>query len=73
MLARFDLVLGLGASPEPEALGIQRYVLELQLDILSPRAGRDNSLSSFEVRNVVLCSVGSRWVGGFSLLVENSN
>ena len=37
MLARFDLVLGVGASWDPEVLGIQRYIyiLELQLDRFS--------------------------------------
>ena len=32
---RFDLVLGVGASWEPEALGIQRSILELGLDRFS--------------------------------------
>ena len=31
MLARFGLVLGVGASADPEALGIQRSILELDL------------------------------------------
>ena len=45
MLARFDLVLGVGASPEPEALGIQRYILELRLD----------KFSALEVAETILC------------------
>ena len=35
MLGRFCLVLGVGALSDPEALGIQRYNLELQLDRFS--------------------------------------
>ena len=31
----FDLVLGVGATLEPEALGIQRSILELDLDRFS--------------------------------------
>ena len=35
MSGHFDLVLGVGASREPEALGIQRSILELGLDRFS--------------------------------------
>ena len=35
MLGRFCLVLGVGASSELEALGIQRSILELDLDRFS--------------------------------------
>ena len=45
MLARFDLVLGVGASLEPEAPGIQRSILELRLD----------EFSALEVAETILC------------------
>ena len=41
----FDLVLGVGGSAEPEALGIQRCILELELD----------KFSAPELAHTILC------------------
>ena len=41
----FDLVLGLRSSAEPEGLGIQRSILELELD----------KFSALELVNTILC------------------
>ena len=43
--ARFGVVLGVGASADPEALGIQRSILELGLD----------RFSALEVAHTILC------------------
>ena len=73
-LARFGLVLRVGASTEPEAQGIQRYILELGLDRFSALEVAQTILClDLKSGDLAPCSVGARSVGGFSLLVKNSN
>ena len=73
-LARFGLVLGVGALSQPEALGIERYNLELQLDRFSAlEVARTTLHVHLKSGDETPCSVAlGGWVT-FSLLAENFN